>query len=238
MTVTCQYCHYSYPAPQANQYPPQQQHMQSQQIPQIVIMHSHSSYDDSGYQVANAFNWGYWMIRGGLPFVVFIIIGISSVAFSLAGKSKMASSFVWDGNTPFDCGGVDEVAVTGVTANFTAGTAISVSGNCHFTCTDCNIKAPTAIQVDGNGSVTIINGTIIGTDVLADASGNAHVNINGNVTASGEVRQSNNAHVNAPKPATPPAAAKPAAPPAAAPAKPTPAAPAKPAAPAGSAKKH
>ncbi len=211
--LTCQYCKATYPAPQANMYPPPQQQYgqgpQSQQIPQIVIMHTHSSYDDSGYQVANAFNWSFWMVRGVLPFIVVLMVGGSSVAFSLMGKSSMASAFVWDGTAPFDCGGVDEVTVTGVKATFTAGTAITVSGNCKFTCTDCNIKAPTAIQVDSNGSVTMINGSVVGTDVLADASGNAHVSINGNVTASGEVRQSGNAHVNAPKP--PPAPVKPAA---------------------------
>ncbi len=212
--LTCQYCKATYAAPQANMYPPQQHYSQppqSQQIPQIVIMHTHSSYDDSGYQVASAFNWGFWMIRGVVPFIVVLMVAGSSVAFSLAGKSKMASSFVWDGTAPFDCGGVDEVTVTGVSATFTAGAAITVSGNCKFTCTDCTIKAPTAIQVDSNGSVTMINGSVIGTDVLADASGNAHVSINGNATASGEIRQSGNAHVSAPKP--PPAAVKPAAPP-------------------------
>lgn len=221
--LTCQYCKATFPAPQPNMQPHYSQPPQSQQIPQIVVLHTHSSYDHSGYEVASTINWTYWMIRGVLPFIVVLMVAGSSVALSLAGKSKVASSFVWDGTQPFDCGGVDDVAVTGVTATFTAGAAITVSGNCHFTCTDCNIKAPTAIQVDSNGSVTIINGSIVGTDVLADASGNAHVSINGNVTASGQVKQSGNAHVNAPKPpaptATPKAATTPAAPtPAAAPA--------------------
>jgi hypothetical protein len=231
MTVQCQYCHQQFQMPYAAppSQPPQPSY-QSQQVPQIVIMHTHSTYDDSSYQVANAVSWSYWMFRAAVPLVVLLIFAGSSLAYWLAGKSKMASSLVWDGTTPFQCDGNDEYTVTGVTANFNAGTAIDVGGNCHFTCTDCNIKAPQAIDVDGNGSVTIMNGTIIGTDVLADARGNAHVNISGNVTASGQVKQEGNARVNAPKPSKPPPqpAAQPTTPAAAA---------AKPPAPAPSAKR-
>ena len=189
--------------------PPSQhpQPMQSQQIPQIVIMHSHSSYDDTGYRVANAVSWSYWIFRAGVPLFFLLIFAGTSLAYWIAGKSKIASSLIWDGSGPFECGGNDDISVSGVTANFTSGTAVDVSGNCHFTCTDCNIKAPQAIDVDGNGSVTIVNGTIIGTDVLVDARGNAHVNIGGNVTASGQVKSDSNAHVIAPKQAPPPVAA-------------------------------
>src|SRR4029079_17020452 len=95
------------------------------------------------------------------------------------------------------------------TAQFNAGTAITVGGNCHFTCTDCSIKAPTAIEAGGNGQGTIVNGTVIGTEVLVDASANSHVNISGNVTASGEVKKTNNAKVSAPKPAASASAAPP-----------------------------
>jgi hypothetical protein len=203
--LTCQYCHQSYPAPQANQPPPS---YHSQQIPQIVIMHQHSSYDDSTYQMASVVNWSYWMMRAIIPCIVLLVFAGSSVAYWVAGKSKMASALVWDGTTPFDCSGNDDYSVTGVNATFNAGTAITVSGNCHFTCTDCNIKAPTGIEADGNAQVQFINGTLVGTDVMVSASGNSRVNVSGNVTATGQVKQESNAHVSAPKqaPAAPKAA--------------------------------
>lgn len=45
-------------------------------------------------------------------------------------------------------------------------------------------------------SATIVNGVITGTDLLAEAGGNAHVNLSGNVTASGPVKQTANGKIS------------------------------------------
>jgi hypothetical protein len=181
---------------------------------QIIIVHGPGSghrHDDDDHPrsaaVATGISWIIWAL------VMLVVVGIAgggAIWGLLSKRSSFASSLVWDGKSPFDCGGNDDYSVTGVHAEFASGTAITVNGNCHFTCTDCTIKAPTAIEAGGNGQVTIVNGSIIGTDVLADASANARVTINGNVTASGQIKQSSNAHVSAPKP--PPSASASAAP--------------------------
>jgi hypothetical protein len=139
-------------------------------------------------------------------FVILIIVAAAGGFTMISRCSTLASSMVWDGSAPFSCAGNDDIAVKGVHAQFNAGTAVTVSGNCHFTCTDCTIKAPVAFDVAGNGSVTVVNGNVAGTTMLVDATGNAHVNISGNVVSSGAVHQSGNARVNAP---TPPPESKP-----------------------------
>lgn len=176
---------------------------------QIIIVHGpgaghhghHGHHDDDDHPrsaaVATGLSWLIWVL------VMLVVVGLAgggALYGFLSKRSSFASSLVWDGKAPFNCGGNDDYSVKDVHAEFNAGTAITVNGNCHFTCTDCTIKAPTAIEVGGNGQVTIINGSITGTDILADAAGNARVNISGNVTASGQVKQSANAKVSAPRP--------------------------------------
>ena len=212
--IQCPYCHrqFALPAQLSLPPPPPQQHSQG---PTFIILHpgDHHDFDDdddddddddhhhhhhvAAHAVASSMSWVIWVL---------VSVGISIVAgggafFAYFSKhSSIASSLVWDGSGPFHCDGNDKVSVKEVNAQFNAGTAITVGGNCHFTCTDCTIKAPTIIEAGGNGVVTIINGSVIGTDVLVDASGNARVNISGNVTSSGEVKKSSNAKVSAPKP--------------------------------------
>jgi hypothetical protein len=62
------------------------------------------------------------------------------------------------------------------------------------------------VEASGNAQVTIVGGTIRGTTTLADATGNARIDITGNVTASGRVREKGNAKVSAPPPAPEPVA--------------------------------
>lgn len=143
-----------------------------------------------------------WVIWAIVMVVVVIVAGGGAVYGVISKNSSFASKLVWDGKSPFTCSGNDDYSVKEVHAELASGTAITASGNCHFTCTDCTIKAPTAIEAGGNATVTIVNGTITGTETLADASANAHVNISGNATASGAIKQSSNAKVSAPKPAT------------------------------------
>lgn len=216
----CPYCKRESLQGQAPPPPPPQQH-----VPAIIVVRgpSHHDEDSVSQQVAYHHNAAYkmsWIVW--LVVVLTASLGGGGVAFSKCSKhSSLMSSLVWDGSEPFTCSGNDEIAVQGVEANFAAGTAISAAGNCHFRCTDCTISAPTGIEATGNAQVTIINGSVKATKLLADASGNARVNIGGNVTVTGRTTRSGNAQVSAPDPAPPPATATAAA--SAAPAPTTPA---------------
>ena len=173
---------------------------------QIIIVQgpgSGSDDDDSPRpiqtSVATGCSWVIWAI---VMVVVVLVAGGGAVYGVISKNSSFASKLVWDGKTPFSCNGNDDYSVKEVHAEFASGTAITANGNCHFTCTDCTIKAPTAIEAGGNATVTMVNGSITGTETLADASANAHVNISGSAVASGAIKQSSNAKVSAPKPAT------------------------------------
>jgi hypothetical protein len=179
---------------------------QHQRVPQIIVIgpghhlpdddaddHRHHHYHAAARSVGTLI----WII--GVLIVVLLAGGGGGVYWWLSGHSPAISSLVWDGKAPFECGGNDNIAVKGVTAELSAGTAVTVNGNCHFTCTDCTIRAPIAIDADDNGVVMIVNGTIEGSELLAQAGGNARVNVVGNVKASGAVKQSGNARVSAPK---------------------------------------
>jgi hypothetical protein len=197
-TYQCTYCkqafHTGQAPPQPAYSPPQPQ--------QIVIVAPHIPQFGEGiaHEVTSGVSL---LLRVVLPLIIVAVVGVVFFVVFLvrsSGGGGLGSLGGWDGTTPFDCGGNEDISVTGVTANFNAGTAITVGGNCHFKCTDCTIKAPTAIDVGGNGQVTIINGKIEGTDTLVEAGGNARVNISGNVVASGQVKKSANARVSAPSP--------------------------------------
>jgi hypothetical protein len=169
-------------------------------------MHHHFHHAAQTHAVASGIGWLVWVI------VMVVVVGGAGGGWAfLSRRSSFASSMIWDGESPFHCAGNDNVNVKGVNAQFNAGIAVTVSGNCHFTCTDCSIKAPTVFEVSGNGDVTVVNGSVIGTETLVEAGGNAHVNISGNVTAGGAVKQSANAKVSAPRPTAPPPAATPVA---------------------------
>ena len=211
MMYQCPFCKQSFQTGQQPSPPPPQAFPQKQQqIPQIVIIAPgghRPQYDSDGDHVANAVSSGMnWIFRLLIPLIVLIAILGSSGAWWFTRNSGFGSSLVWDGKTPFECGGNDDYSVKDVKAEFTAGTAIIANGNCHFTCTNCTIKAPTAIEAGGNAQVTIINGSVEGTETMVEAGGNARVNISGNATASGAVKSGGNAKVSAPKPAATPTA--------------------------------
>lgn len=143
---------------------------------------------------ARSFSWIIWLV-----IVLVVSLGGAGAGFARCTKrNALLSSLVWDGSEPLHCTGIEQIAVSGVQATFTSGSAIVASGNCQVRCTDCKIEAPTAIEASANAQVTIVNGSIKGTNLLADASGNARVDIAGNVVASGKVKESANARVVAP----------------------------------------
>jgi hypothetical protein len=173
----------------------------AEQSPAIIVVHAPShDYDHHAaiahVNTARSISWLVWVVV-----VLVVSLGGSGAAFMRCTKHSTAlSSLVWDGSEPLHCGGNEDIAVTGVEAHFSAGQAIVATGNCKVRCTDCKISAPIAIEASGNAQVTIINGSVQGSAILADASGNSRVNISGNATASGQTRQSANGKVTAPPP--------------------------------------
>ena len=173
------------------------------QSPAIIVVQAPShDYDHHHHfqaavahaNTARNISWIVWVVV-----VLVVSLGGSGAAFMRCTKSsKLVSSLVWDGSEPLHCGGNENISVTGVEAHYSAGQAIIAGGNCQVRCTDCKISAPIAIEASGNAQVTIINGSVQGTETLADASGNARVTISGNATASGEIRKSANGKVSAP----------------------------------------
>src|SRR6185437_12323770 len=99
----------------------------------------------------------------------------------------------WSGREPLVCDGNDNINVSGVSVTESQGAAVVVRGNCHVTMRDCTIKAPVAIEASANGHVTVINGVVQGT---VDASGNANVDLVGNVKSIGTTKRSGNARVS------------------------------------------
>ena len=184
--------------------------------------HYHHHHNVMPTVTVNGMPWFVWLI-----IVIVLSLGGSAGAFMRCTRgSTMMSSLVWSGNEPLVCSGNDNIDVSGVTAKFANGTAIQASANCHVRCTGCTLEAATVIDASGNAEVNIINGSVKGSPIMAEASNNAHVTIMGNVTVAGTTKQSGNAKVNAPTPpkvaepppAVPKAAATPAAPAPAAPA--------------------
>lgn len=149
-------------------------------------------------RAAHRASWLVWV-------VVALAISLGGGAAGLSRCSRhsaILSGLVWDGSEPLHCGGNDEIAVSGVSASFTDGAAIVATGNCHVRCDECTLSAATIVEASGNAQVTLVGGSAKGTSVLADASGNARVTISGTRAVTGRVKESANAKVSAPAPAT------------------------------------
>jgi hypothetical protein len=117
----------------------------------------------------------------------------------------------WNGSTPLLCGGNDEMQLSGISASFSAGSALNVSGNCHVVCNGCNLKAPVVVTAAGNAQIDLVDCHLEGGDAIV-AEGNAQVRIAGNSTVVGRITQGGNASVTgAPPAATPGAPTVPAA---------------------------
>jgi hypothetical protein len=209
--------------------PPPPAHMTGPQPAFIVIQHDHNDYDHAFAQAhaASRMSWIIWAI-------VVAVVSLGGAGAGIAKcthHSSILSGLVWDGSEPLHCSGVENIAVSGVEATFTAGAAIVAGGNCQVKCTDCKLSAPTIVEASGNAQVSLINGSAKGSVLLAEASGNARVTAGGNITVSGMKRETANGKVSAPLPPpepTPPTPA--AAPPTIVSAAPVPTVTAKPAA--------
>jgi hypothetical protein len=112
----------------------------------------------------------------------------------------------WNGSTPLLCGGNDEMQLSGITASFSSGSALNVSGNCHVVCQGCTLRAPLVVTAAGNAQIDLVDCQLEGADAVV-AEGNAQVRIAGNSTVVGKITQGGNASVTGAPTATPAAAA-------------------------------
>jgi len=111
---------------------------------------------------------------GGLA--IYIYSEASSSGTAPTGAAKAGS---WDGKTTLNCGGSDNMKITGVTANISSGTAVNAGANCHLELVNCNITAPNGINAGANAKVTVTGGSVTSTDTAAQALGNATITFSG-----------------------------------------------------------
>jgi hypothetical protein len=147
---------------------------------------------------ASSMIWG-WIIGAiiigllvitGLGFGIYVWYVAKNSTANNPIAAKAAAAAKWDGKSDFECGGVDAVAISGVTA--TAG--IKAGGNCQVTLVGVNITAPVAIEAGGNAKITMTGGSINSSTNSVVAGGNAHVDLVG-TKVTGKSKTSGNAKV-------------------------------------------
>ena len=180
--------------------------------PQVIVFHNNSSPTPIVYSGGSGFG-AYWTFRLIVAVVVISISGggwlIRRFVRGSTGVGLAGDLGGWDGTSPLMCGGNDQIDVSGINATFTSGSAILAGGNCHVTCRDCTLKAPVGVEAGGNAQVTIMNGSVPGTDAALSAGGNATINVLGNATVVGTTRKGGNASVTGVTAAQPAAVAPP-----------------------------
>lgn len=125
--------------------------------------------------------------------IVTLLAGMGGAAFLFVVSRRLGAQS-WSGTEPLDCAGNDEIRVSDITASFSAGSAVTIAGNCHAVFENVSLRAPVAIDVSGNGHVVFEGGSIDGSAWSVAASGNAEVELRG-TRVIGEVSTSGNAKV-------------------------------------------
>jgi hypothetical protein len=108
---------------------------------------------------------------------------------------RVFPKLAWDGKSTLFCQGIDELELTGLTADLPDSVGIDASGNCHLTLTNCNIKARTAVTATGNAEVRVVGGKLEGEDAAFDGSGNSSLVVSGGAQIVGRTRTSANSQV-------------------------------------------
>lgn len=142
-----------------------------------------------------------WWAAGCL-IVGLVVVGLAGLGgyiwYTAANSSSPAKgpgkAATWDGKSPFTCAGADNVKLEGVTANLSAGTAITASGACKLEVINCNIKAPIGIDASGSASVEVKGGSVEGSQFAAKGGANAKINFSG-TKVTGKAQPSANAKI-------------------------------------------
>jgi hypothetical protein len=141
----------------------------------------------------------YWTIRLAI-FAVLALVSTGGWIYhrmtgkQIAGVTDMDDDDSWTGASPLVCGGNDQLTLSGVTATFAAGPALTAGGNCKVTCTGCTLRAPFAVQANGNAQVVIVGGVLEG-EVAIAATANATVDVRGDAKVSGALSRSGSATI-------------------------------------------
>lgn len=165
-------------------------------IPQIVVVAPGQSYQAP--MAAAASFVGMRLLFGLLPVVIILFVG-GIIAFTSMRATRGVGNLGlglggWNGSTPLLCGGNDEMQLSGITASFSSGSALNVSGNCHVTCQGCTLRAPVVVAAGGNAQIDLVDCHLEGADAVV-AGGNAQVRFAGNSTVVGKITQGGNASV-------------------------------------------
>jgi hypothetical protein len=141
--------------------------------------------------------WG-WII-GAIIIVTMLLVGLGFGVYvwmqakdsgSSATNAAAAAAASWDGKSEFNCGGNDNVTLSGVKA--TAG--VNAGGNCQLKLTGVTIAAPVPIQAGANAKITMTGGSINGSTNSVVALGNSKVDLVG-VAVTGKVKSLGGAKV-------------------------------------------
>ena len=117
-----------------------------------------------------------------------LVAGVGVYIFFVAGKAVVQSETTganatgdaaWNGQTPFMCGGAQNLTISNVTAVLATGPAITAGGACQLTLVNVNITAPVVISAGGAAHVTVQGGVINGSVHSIEAGGGAHVDVVG-----------------------------------------------------------
>ncbi len=103
----------------------------------------------------------------------FVPIPSASVALATATHAEVATA--WDGTKPFECGGYDDVTLTGVTATLDGEVAVSAAGACKLHLVRVHLKGRTAVYTAGHSEVVIDDSKLEGTAIALKATGGSHV---------------------------------------------------------------
>lgn len=111
-----------------------------------------------------------------------------------AATGAVATPAVWDGVSTFECAGNTVTTLSNQAATVTASPAIRTRANCRLTLMNMNITAPVVIDAQANSQVTVVGGSLSGSQNSIVAAGNAQVNVTG-ATVTGPVQRSGLAQV-------------------------------------------
>ncbi len=111
-------------------------------------------------------------IGGFLGAVFFIAIMAWAMRPFYIGPLK---AIMWDGKATLVCESNQKMSLSGKTADIAEGPAIEMKDNCRLSCKNCNLKGEVGVLVKGNGQLTLVGGSIAGTESGIGLEGNGSV---------------------------------------------------------------
>ncbi len=99
------------------------------------------------------------------------------------------------GQQPIVCSSNEDIRLDGVVIQAGAGTAVTASGNCDVTLTNCQLSGDVGVSASGNSDVTLVGCTVQGSGEALMVSGNGDIHLE-NTTVQGEEMVSGNGEIH------------------------------------------